>query len=243
MQVRQIANLFRLMDYFVRAKKPLSVREIVEEFGWPRSSVFNTVATLVDEGYLYQPVSRGGYYPTSRWMTLARALAESQPLPEAVHQLLVNLVERTGETVTLAAPDGAHVVLLDAVEARAVVRYTASVGQRLPVHVTAAGKAILAQYSAAERSGVLKRVASSAVEEDVSMASVEADIRQGAERGWYVNLGSYAPDLAGIAVPFPFRNRRNAVVLGAPLSRVEGRVDELGAVLRDTVQEFLQECD
>jgi len=72
MRVKQICNLFDLMDFFVRAKKPLSVREMVEEFSWPRSSVFNMVSTLVERGYLDQPVARGGYYPTSKWMELAR---------------------------------------------------------------------------------------------------------------------------------------------------------------------------
>ena len=239
MQVKQIANLFALMDFFVRAGKPLSVREMVDEFDWPRSSVFNMVSTLVELGYLYQPVSRGGYYPTSQWMTLARDLSESQPLPESVHDLLVNLVNRTGETVSLAAPDGTSVVLLDAVESRSVVRYTASVGQRLPIHVTAAGRAILSQYSPSERASVLKRADYDSYAAPMTPESVERDILKSAENGWYVNLGNYAEDLAGIAVPFPFMNRRNAVVLGAPLSRVSARVDELGRMLREIVGDYL----
>ena len=95
MHVKQISNLFALMDYFVRARKPLSVREIV--------SAFNIVETMVECGYLYQPVARGGYYPTTRWMELARDLSESQPLPESVHRLLVELMNQTGETLSLAA--------------------------------------------------------------------------------------------------------------------------------------------
>lgn len=241
MLVKQISNLFELMDLFVRAKKPLSVREIVEEYSWPRSSVFNTVSTLVELGYLYQPVSRGGYYPTSRWMELARDLAESQPLPDSVHELLVDLVNETGETVSLAAPDGTNVVLLDVAESSAVVRYTASVGQRLPMHVTAAGKAILSQYSPSERAALLKRIDFRRFDGSALMNAevVEKDIQQGSGNGWYVNLGSYVQDLAGIAVPFPFRNRRNAIVIGAPVSRVAQRVESLGKLLNEVVSRFL----
>ena len=64
MSVKQISNLLSLLEHFSQVKKPLSVKEIVEEFGWPRSSAFNIVNTLVDSGYLYQPVHRGGYFPT-----------------------------------------------------------------------------------------------------------------------------------------------------------------------------------
>lgn len=245
MQVKQIANLFELMDFFVRAKRPLSARDIVEEFSWPRSSVFNMISTMVDCGYLYQPVARGGYYPTNRWMDLARAFADAQPLPESVHTLLVELMNQTGETLVLAAPEGTQIVLLDVVEPQAVIRYTATVGQRLPIHVTSAGRAILSQYSPAERSSVLKRISYERFEKGSFMTpeAVEQDIQKSAANGWYVNLESYAHGLAGIAVPFPFCNRRNAIVLGAPVSRVEQRVDELGRVLRDSVARFLAACE
>ena len=243
MQVKQITNLFALMDFFVRAKKPLSVREIVDEFSWPRSSVFNMVSTLVELGYLYQPVARGGYYPTSKWMSLARDISESQPLPESVHRLLVDLMNETGETISLTAPDGTNVVILDLVEATAVIRYTGDVGQRLPIHVTAAGKAILSQYSPSERAAVLRRVDFARHGDDrfASPEAVETDIENSRGNGWYVNLGSYAHDLAGIGVPFPFRNRRNAIVLGAPISRAEARVDALGQLLREKVEAFLRD--
>lgn len=243
MLVKQIANLFTLMDFFVRAKKPLSVREIVEEFSWPRSSVFNMVSTMVEHGYLYQPVPRGGYYPTNRWMELARELSESQPLPESVHKLLVELASRTGETLFLAAPEGTSVVFLDVVESTADIRFIANVGQRLPVHVTAAGRAILAQYSPAERAAALKRIKYQPYEKDMFMTSesVEEDIQQSARHGWYVNLGIYAPGVAGIAVPFPFRGRRDAIALGGPVSRIEKHVDSIGELLRESVDRFLKE--
>lgn len=243
MRVKQISNLFSLMALFIRTGKPLSVRDIVDEFSWPRSSVFNMVSTLVEEGYLYQPVPRGGYCPTSKWMDLARGLSDSQPLPESVHHLLVDLMHRTGETLCLASPEGNSVVLLDVVEPQAVIRYTASAGQRLPIQVTAAGRAILAQYSPSERAATLKRIDYQryARGEFMSPEAVEEDIQASLKDGWYVNLGIYAEDLAGIAVPFPFRHRRNAIVLGAPVSRVKDRVAPLGRLLLDAVARFLEQ--
>lgn len=229
----------------MRAKKPLSVSEIVDEFSWPRSSVFNMVSTMVEHGYLFQPVSRGGYYPTSKWMGFAREVSDSQPLPESVHKLLVELMNLTGETVLLAAPEGTSVVFLDVVEAPAVIRYTANVGQRAPIHLTSAGRAILAQYSPAERASTLKRIDYQRYENLAlnSAEAVENDIEKSFADGWYVNLANYAHGLAGIAVPFPFSNRRNAIVIGAPVSRVEQRVASLGKLLRDTVRDFLEEND
>lgn len=245
MRVKQIENLFELMDYFVRVRKPVSVRDIVEAFSWPRSSAFNVVTTLVELGYLYQPGRRGDYYPTSRWLSLARDLMESTPMPPSVHQLLVDLMSKTGETVFLAAPEGTKVIFLDVAESSADIRLIASIGQRLPIHVTAAGQAILAQYSAPERDKVLKRIKYEPFEKPLYMTqeSVEQEILKQLDTGWFVNRGVYAPGVAGIAVPFPFQNRRNAIALGAPVSRVENRMEELGQLLKDSVENFLREND
>ncbi len=241
MRVKQLSNLFALMEHFARTGTTLSVREIVEAFGWPRSSVFNTVSTLVEAGYLYQPVPRGGYFPTSRWMTLARQLAEAQPLPPAVHELLVRLARQTGETLCLAAAEGTEVVFLDVAESNADIRFIANVGQRLPIQVASAGRAILSLYSPAERAATLQRIDFRRFETDTFMTpeAVERDLRESAGQGWYVNLGMYAPGVGGIAVPFPFRERRNAIALGGPVSRIEGRIAELGELLREAVAEFL----
>lgn len=241
MQVKQISNLFRLMELFARSDRALSVREIVAEFGWPRSSAFNVVSTLVHEGYLYQPVARGGYYPTAKWMELARELSDSQPLPPSLHELLLGLGAETGETLFLAAPEGTSVVFLDVVESSADIRFIASIGQRLPIHVTAAGRAILAQYSPEERAALLQRIRYQAFEKDtlISPAAVEEEIQAGLERGWHLNLGIYAPGVAGVAVPLPLGNRRYAIAIGAPVSRVEGREADIGELLRVRVDRYL----
>jgi DNA-binding IclR family transcriptional regulator len=243
MLVKQISNLFALMDFFVRAKRPLSVRDIVDEFDWPRSSVFNTVSTMVEHGYLYQPVPRGGYYPTTKWMEMARDISESQPLPASVHELLIELAHETGESLFLAAPEGSSVVFLDLVESNADIRFIAKVGQRLPIHLTAAGKAILAQYSPSERAATLNRIKYQPYEQDAFMSAdaVESDIEKSRDDGWYVNLARYQPGVAGIAVPFAFRGRRNSISLGGPISRIESRVEELGKLLRESVDQFLKE--
>ena len=241
MQVKQIANLFKLMEFFSASEKPLSARNIIDKFGWPRSSVFNIIETLIELGYLYQPSPRGGYLPTAKWLELGQALLSIQPLPESVHQLLIDLSYQTGETIFLTAPEGDQVIFLDVVESNADIRFIASIGQRLPIHITAAGKAILAQYSAKERAALLKRIEYHQFTEysHRSMEAVENDIEQGMKRGWQVNLGMYNQSVAGIAVPFPILNRPYAIALGAPRSRVEQATDKLGRVLLDTAKKYL----
>ena len=83
-----------------------------------------------------------------------------KPLPPSLHRLLLDLVEAaTGEDAAIAATRQATgSVFLDVVESQSAIRYFTEVGKRLPIHATATGKAILAQYSPAERQNVLGKI-------------------------------------------------------------------------------------
>src|ERR1700759_5073947 len=116
MIAKQPANLLDILEFFARIKRPATLTEIAQEFGWPRSSTFNMVGTLVERGFLYEPKPRTGYYPTPRWLTLSPNNAEAEPLPPSLHRLLMDLVQETGETAYVAAPAGDSVVFLDVVE-------------------------------------------------------------------------------------------------------------------------------
>lgn len=237
MAVKQIEHLFQLLELFLREQRPLSVAEMVQALGWPRSSTYHLVATLSDLGYLAKPQGRGRYFPSRQWLELGRRLAEAEPLPQRVRELLTALAGETGETIALAALEGPEVVLREVVESRAGVRYSARSGERVPLAGTAAGKALLAQCTASERRTLLAPLASRQAE------TLTAEIEAEARRGYFVNLGRYLPDLAGVAVPFPWRGRRLALVLGGPLSRVAGDEARLGERLAAAAAEFLAAGD
>lgn len=242
MRVKQISNLFQLVELFASVRRPLSAMEIVDQLGLPRSTVFNIIETMTEHEYLYQPTPRGGYFPTNKWMELARELSDSRPLPASIHDLLVALARQTGETLFLAAAEGTSVVFLDVVESSADIRFIANIGQRLPIHVTAAGRAILSQFSPAERAAILKRINYQKYEKDTYMTaeSVEAEILRESSRGWFCNLAVYAPGVAGIAIPFPVAGRRLALALGGPITRIESKAEEIGSTLTEAVEAFLQ---
>ena len=158
MIVRQAANVLDLLEFFVRRKEPATLSAIADSLGWPRSSTFNLIQTLVDRGYLYEPRPRSGYYPSPRWFSVAQHVAAAEPLPEFVHALVGELSAETGETAAIGAPAGINAIFVDVQESPAAVRYFAQVGHRLPIHATSTGRALLAQYTREERFAVYRRI-------------------------------------------------------------------------------------
>lgn len=137
MLVKQAANVLDLLEFFANRLEPASLSEIAQHFGWPRSSTFNLVSTLVERSFLYEPKPRGGYYPTPRWLSLAHDITAAEPLPEPLLRLLKDLADQTGETVYIAAASGQHAVFLEVIPSRHPVGYMAYPGKRIPLYATA----------------------------------------------------------------------------------------------------------
>ena len=130
--VKQAANVLELIEFFAAHRRPATLAEIAKHFDWPRSSTFNLLGTLLSRGYLYEPRARGGYYPAPIWASLIAQIEEAQPIPQALHQLLEQLVEATGETAVLAAVSGSHALFVDAIESPHAIRYAACRCTSLP---------------------------------------------------------------------------------------------------------------
>jgi DNA-binding IclR family transcriptional regulator len=242
MIVKQAANVLDILEFFARIRRPATLTEIAQEFGWPRSSTFNMVGTLVDRGFLYEPRPRNGYYPTPRWQTLARDIAEAEPLPPSLHRLLLDVARTTGETVHVAAPAGDRVVCLDVVESQSAIRYFTEVGKRLPIHATATGRAILAQYSPSERKSILGKIRYERYQPSspMSASAVEAEVERGLALGWFQGATEFTPDVQGLAVMLPLAGRPLSLAVAGPTFRIEPRMAELGPMLRDAAKTYLE---
>jgi IclR family acetate operon transcriptional repressor len=244
MTVRQAANVLDLLEYFARRQQPATLSDISQDLDWPRSSTFNILETLIERGYIYTPNARFGYYPTSRWLVHTMAISDAMPVPERVYQLVGDLAEETGETVSLAVPSGLHVVLTYVVESKAVIRYSAEVGKLLPIHSSAAGRAILCQYNKAARNAILSKVSYIQYQPN-SMMSAEAvlqDIARAEARGWFESNTEFTPDVSGLALKLPILGRKMAIAIGGPSFRMQPRIETIGKLANERVSVLLNDA-
>lgn len=237
MTVRQIENAISLLEYFAERKHPATLTDVVEHFGWPRSSAFNILTTLAQSGYLYEPRARGGYYPSPRWLQLAAAIAEAEPIPEGLIHIMQRLARRTGETVWISATSGLYAVFLDVIESEAAVRYAANPGKRVPIHLTASGLALVSLLPDRDREVILRKVTfeERGPNAPSNLQEVRAELTAGQERGWFRSASYYSPDLGGVAVPVIVDDRTFAITVAGPLFRVETKSDEHAAMIYEEI--------
>lgn len=238
MHVRQAANVVELLEFFARHGAPATLAEIADALGWPRSSTFNIVGTLVDKGYFYEPRHRGGYFPSPRWHAVVQAIDEQDPLPSALLDLVDEISRRSGETTALGCASGLSVVFLHVCQSRQPIRYNADVGTRVPIHASSAGRAILGQMKPGEREQVYRKLVFEKYSDSTPMGieQIEAELRGFAERGYHQSHSEFIPDLAGVSFPIALDARRLCVVAAGPVSRCLERRPEIAATMADAIR-------
>lgn len=237
MIVKQAANVLDLLEYFARVQRVSSLADISGDLGWPRSSTFNLISTLVQRGFLYEPRARGGFYPTPRWLALAGEIAAANPVPDAATALMEEMAQISGETVWIAAPNGLQAVILNVIQSKHPVRYAAEVGKQVPIHQTASGQAIMCQMAPAQIEKILGKVrferhGSGA---PMSIAEVKKSIRESLERGWFGSASAYSQDLGGVSVPLPINGLQYALTVAGPLFRVEEQMPDTARKMHEAI--------
>ncbi|SMH36167.1 IclR family transcriptional regulator [Mesorhizobium australicum] len=237
MTVRQVQNVLDLLEFFAERGKPASLAEVSQHFGWPRSSTFNVLSTLSGRGFLFEPEGRGRFYPTPRWLSLSQAISASEPVPEPLLRLARDLAARTDETICVGAASGMSVVFLEVIQSSQRVRYAAEVGQRIPIHATASGQAIMSQWGEAQRNAVLRKVVFERYGSGTPMSieAVEDQMRAGLHRGWFRSASNYSVDLGGISVPIAASGRVYAVTVAGPLNRIENAMFRIAGEVHEAI--------
>lgn len=237
MLVKQAANVLDLIEYFAARKRPATLADIAQHFDWPRSSTFNLLGTLAERGFLYEPQTRGNFYPTPRWWSLSQDIAQAEPIPAVVRSLLQDVWKATGETSAIAAPVGTNAVFLETIESPHAVRYTALPGKIVPLHTTAVGQSLLAQFSEKSRASTLRKVVFERYTDTtlMSVEAVESEVQRGIQRGWFESTGGFTSDLGGIAMPLPYPERHLTVLVAGPMSRVHPRYAEIASLMQAAI--------
>lgn len=136
----------------IAAHQPVGLTALAELMTEDKSALQRALATLHEEGWI-QP-SPG---PTPRWELSAKPFillgqAGASQSPQArVSKLIQPLRDATGETVHFSLFDGGAITVAEIVEGIHVVRTAMSIGHVHPADTSAAGRAILAHMSPAER--------------------------------------------------------------------------------------------
>jgi DNA-binding IclR family transcriptional regulator len=137
-----IDRAFRLLDAFTPTRVELTLDELAQASGLPRSTAHRLAQQLAERGALER--SRRGWRLGVRLFELGQLVAHPQRLRDLALAHMEDLYELTHATVQLAVLDGIEVLYVEILSGHRKVRTPSRRGGRMPVHCTALGKALLA---------------------------------------------------------------------------------------------------
>ena len=237
--VKTALRVIEIIEIYAQEGRSLTLTELSRRLDAPMSSCLGLIRTLVSRGYLYETGKRQGYYPTARLLHAAQRIAHNDPVLERMQPIMESLRDATGETVVFGQLQDNRVRYLDVCESPNPVRYITAPGDLREPHINSIGRAILGASSDEARNQALDKLSfgPGAAHAAVSRETLESQLRQWREQGWYPNFGESFADLGGIAIPVVIGDALYGLSVAGPLYRVQPRAAEIAAALHAAVRE------
>ena len=204
----------------------LTLAELKERTGLPRSTLHRLVKLLVDERFLKRS-SPSHYRCTLKLWRIGALTADYDDVDERVQPVLRALAESTGETAHYAVYEEGFSVYIAKADARHPLRAGAQVGGRSPAHASATGKAILSWRAESE----VRRVGTAAKRHSPSTIVGADELSAEAERirrhGHAVSRGEWYEELWAVAAPIvDVRGKvTSAIGVAGPTERFKANLD------------------
>ena len=206
----------RVLRFLAAQPHPVPVEDVVRAVGLPRSSAYHLLAAMAEEGFVVHLADERRWGLGVAALEVGSGFARQEPLQRIARRPLAALADATGHAAHLAVLHGRDVLYV--VEERAPGRppLVTDVGVRLPAHLTASGRAVLAALPDAQvralypdRSAFARRRGRGPTSLS-GLRRVLAEVRQ---RGWATEDEEVSPGLRSVAAAVTDHN-------GLPLAAV-----------------------
>lgn len=148
--VQSVGRALLLIELLACKKREMSLTEISNELGWPKSTVHGTISTLRDYHYIDQSSLNGCYRLGVHLFELGNVVKRTWDISKVAKDYLVKLNAKLDEMVQLAAENDGEVLYLDKLDSNRIMRIVSEVGVRLPMHCSGLGKVLLAYKQEAQ---------------------------------------------------------------------------------------------
>lgn len=242
--VQSVDRALDLLEALVAAEGEISITALAGRTTLHVSTVHRLLTTLLRRGYVRQNPDTSRYFAGAKLAMLAEGRSRYNELRLRARPLLRALTEQTRETSNLIVLDELTAVYIETVPSPQVVRLFTTLGNRVPLHATGAGKALLAWLPQDRREELIDRIELRSFTQRtiVERPALRRTLDEIRERGFAVDDEEYDEGVRCVAVPVgPLGAPIAAISVSAPSSRLpRQRCLELAPILRRTSAELAE---
>lgn len=142
-QLKSVDRAFRIVE-LLREEGGLTLTEVAEELDMAKSSTHRYLKALEENGYVVR--DDDNYYPGLKFLTIGQFARERKKAFRLAKPKVKQIAEKTDERAELIVEEHGRGIFVHHETGENAVTTDTGVGTTLPLHATAAGKAILAYY-------------------------------------------------------------------------------------------------
>ena len=225
--IESVDNALQLLLMF-REHATVRVADAGRILGVAPSTAHRLMSMLQYHGFVTQDPRTKAYRAGSALAEIGLAVVRDMNVRVVARPVMERLSREVGETVHLAVlVDRTEVLFIDSVESQHIVRVGSRVGMRLPAHLTALGKVLLASLPEDRLAELYpeERLPRGTRSTEIKKSSFLRSLKQIARDGHAISVGEIESDVAAIAVPIQTSAGQVAAALSvaAPASRFSDR--------------------
>ena len=207
-----------MLDWLARQQRDCRATDVAQAFGLARSNAHRTLQTLVECGWATQDASTSAYRAGLRLFELGALVSQASDIGTLVRPQLAALARASGETIHLAALDGAEIVYLDKFDSPLPVAAYSRIGGRAPAYCVASGKALLAaaQLDVAALRRLLGKLVAHTPNTITDFKALAAELQRSHARGVAENREEWRLGVCGLGAVV--RDARGAAVAAVGMS-------------------------
>jgi DNA-binding IclR family transcriptional regulator len=201
--IQSVAHALDVLEQFADPHAAeLGVTELSKRLKLHKNNVFRLLATLESRGYIEQNRATENYRLGIRCLQLGQAYVGNMGFVSQARPVMTDLARQARETVYIAMLRRGAMVPVEVIEAERAVRIASPLGAPLPLHCTAAGKALLAYESEDEVKALLPDGLSKHTERTpTDRSTLMQQLRSVATQGYAIDMGEHVEDVRAVAVP------------------------------------------
>jgi DNA-binding IclR family transcriptional regulator len=201
-QVPAATRALRVLRFLATQPDPVTLDRLVQAVGLPRSTAYHLLNAMIAEGFVVHLLEEHRYGLGVAAFEVGSGYSRQEPLQRIARRYLAGLVDIVGQSAHLAVLHGRDVLYV--LEERAPGRppLVTDVGVRMPAHLTASGRAILARLPSnqvralyPDRSAFVDRHGTG----PTSLSALRSLLAETRQRGYAVEQGEVTPGFASVA--------------------------------------------
>ncbi len=240
--IQSVSKAMKLLDLLAESPQPMTLAEISQKTGWPKSTVHGLLSTMREFSVIAQD-GEGRYMLGIRLFEYGCTLSSSWTIIETAKPYIQHISYTTGEAVFLSILDRGEVITLDRADNRTGLWISAEMGCRLPIHCTSQGKLFLAYMPEQDRKSILKRTDLKPYTEHTitTQAALQRELDEIRKRGYATENGEYKTGMRSVAAPIFDENGdvRYAIGIIGMFRQIESnQFNKAIAVVRETAEKI-----